>query len=127
MNGRRRVKEREAAERPRPEGPDEVWHQLQELLDEELTRLPDRYRIAVVLCDLEGRTLRSLFARRLVEPRVSHTDSVVSYAHATAAEIGAGLPDIVRGLLVPLYESFEFLEVPPQVVEEELNEMRQRG
>jgi hypothetical protein len=76
---------------------------------------------------LEGRTLRSLFARRLVEPRVSHTDSVVSYAHATAAEIGADLPDIVRGLLVPLYESFEFLEVSPQVVEEELNEMRQRG
>ncbi len=70
---------------------------------------------------------RSLFARRLVEPRVSHTDSVVSYAHPTAAEIGAGLPDIVHALLGPLYESFEFLEVRPEVVEEELNEMRQRG
>jgi len=28
---------------------------------------------------------------------------------------------------MPLYESFEFLEIHPQVVEEELNQMRQRG
>jgi predicted metalloprotease with PDZ domain len=34
----------------------EVWKDLRPLLDRELSRLPDKYRVAVVLCDLEGRT-----------------------------------------------------------------------
>lgn len=32
------------------------WDELLPVLDEELSRLPDRYRAVVVLCDLEGRT-----------------------------------------------------------------------
>jgi RNA polymerase sigma factor (sigma-70 family) len=34
----------------------EAWRELRPLLDEELNRLPDKFRSAVVLCDLEGRT-----------------------------------------------------------------------
>src|SRR5215469_16923515 len=41
------VPEPEAA---RPEG----WSDLRPLLDQELSQLPDKYRAAVVLCDLEG-------------------------------------------------------------------------
>ena len=38
---------------PAPEGPDP---ELAGIVQEELARLPDRYRLPVVLCDLEGRT-----------------------------------------------------------------------
>src|SRR5262245_43666886 len=58
MNTRRRANERRLADRPRPEAPEEVWQQLLPLLDDELGRLPDKYRIPIVLCDLEGRPIK---------------------------------------------------------------------
>lgn len=36
------------------------WPDLRPLLDEELSRLPDVYRVVIVLCDLEGRTRREV-------------------------------------------------------------------
>jgi RNA polymerase sigma factor (sigma-70 family) len=51
---RRRVKEREMS---RPEAlEDKVWRELQPLVDQALNRLPDKYRVPIVLCDLEGKT-----------------------------------------------------------------------
>jgi RNA polymerase sigma factor (sigma-70 family) len=46
---------------------DELWHDLQPVLDSELKRLPDNYRVAVVLCDLEGKSRRDA-ARQLGWP-----------------------------------------------------------
>jgi RNA polymerase sigma factor (sigma-70 family) len=54
---RRRARERQVTEIPESEVvPQEVWHDLQPLLDQELSRLPDKYRIPLVLCDLEGKS-----------------------------------------------------------------------
>ena len=44
-----------------------LWHDLLPVLDQELSRLPDKYRVAIVLCDLEGKT-RTEAARQLGEP-----------------------------------------------------------
>ena len=35
-----------------------VWRQVQDLLDDELSRLPDVVRVPLVLCELEGLTIK---------------------------------------------------------------------
>jgi RNA polymerase sigma factor (sigma-70 family) len=68
-NTRRRVREKQVRRMPEPEARDgtELAGDLRSLLDQELNRLPDKYRVAVVLCDLEARTRREA-ARQLGVP-----------------------------------------------------------
>ncbi len=65
----RRARERQVSAMPEPEAVEEtdVWRDLRPLLDRELNRLPDKYRVPIVLCDLEGRTRRDV-ARQLGIP-----------------------------------------------------------
>src|SRR5438876_2514624 len=59
---RRRAKEREM---PRREALDEdIWSKLRPLLDHELSHLPDKYRVPIVLCALESKS-RKEAARQL--------------------------------------------------------------
>jgi RNA polymerase sigma factor (sigma-70 family) len=54
---RRREQERRAATMPATEASDDVvWRDLRPVLDEELNRLPEKYRSPVLLCYLEGKT-----------------------------------------------------------------------
>jgi RNA polymerase sigma factor (sigma-70 family) len=62
---KRRVRERQVAEMPEPAvAEQELWSDLQPLLDAELSHLPDKYRVVIVLCELEGMT-RNEAAQRL--------------------------------------------------------------
>jgi RNA polymerase sigma factor (sigma-70 family) len=58
MNRKRHTKEREAGTILKHEAPSEVLQQVQMLLDAALGKLPKKYRIAIVLCDLEGKTIK---------------------------------------------------------------------
>jgi RNA polymerase sigma factor (sigma-70 family) len=56
---RRRARERQVTEMPEPAvAEQDIGRDWQPLLDEELSRLPDKYRAVIVLCDLEGKTRR---------------------------------------------------------------------
>src|SRR5262249_43068084 len=52
----RQQRERAAAPSAAGEPPDPSWREVQEVLHEELARLPEKYRAPLVLCFLEGRT-----------------------------------------------------------------------
>src|SRR5262245_27932302 len=65
---KRKARERQVTQMPEPAvAEQDLWNDLQPLLDQELSRLPDMYRVAIVLCDLEGMT-RKEAARRLGLP-----------------------------------------------------------
>ena len=73
LQARRTATRRRAREIQMTEMPDtatvqqDQWPDLQPLLDQELSRLPDKYRAVIVLCDLEGRTRKEV-ARQLRLP-----------------------------------------------------------
>jgi uncharacterized protein (TIGR03067 family) len=65
---KRRTKEKQVKLMPEPAAAaQDLWIDLQPLLDQELSRLPDKYRVAIVLCDLEGKTRKDA-ARQLAVP-----------------------------------------------------------
>jgi RNA polymerase sigma factor (sigma-70 family) len=62
-----RRKAKEAEPRPPFTPDDDGWADLRVALDEELSRLPDKYRTPIVLCDLQGATRKDA-ARQLGWP-----------------------------------------------------------
>ena len=64
---RRRARERPIGAIPDPPAPPAAGSDLAQVLDAEMSRLPDLYRVPLVLCDLEGRPRRDV-ARMLGIP-----------------------------------------------------------
>ncbi len=72
-NARRRGRETQVSELPHPTvEPPGAALELRPLLDEELSRLPDKYRVPMVLCELEGRSRKEVAGQlRLPEGTLS--------------------------------------------------------
>ncbi len=115
---RRRARERQGTEMPEPEArpsaPD-PWRDLRPLLDREVARLPDRYRAALVLCDLEGKNRREA-ARQLGLPegtvgsRLARARSLLAKRLARYESAGEGAP------LALLAHELAQPSVPPAVL-----------
>jgi RNA polymerase sigma-70 factor (ECF subfamily) len=98
---RRRARERKAGEMPRANKGNAAWEELLPALDEELARLPDKYRVALVLCDLEGKSRKEAafqlgwpegtVASRLVRARTMLAKRLAPYGRALSSGAVAGL------------------------------------
>ena len=68
MAGKRQAREKQVANLPELASVERSeWESVESLIDQELANLPDKYRIAVVLCDLEGKKGKDV-ARQLKIP-----------------------------------------------------------
>jgi len=65
---RRRAREKQVVHMPEPAVVEqELWNDLQPLLDQELSRLPDKYQVVILLCNMEGKSRKEV-ARQLALP-----------------------------------------------------------
>jgi RNA polymerase sigma factor (sigma-70 family) len=115
---RRRSRERQVSTMPEPEAPvaGDVWNDLRPLIDQELDRLADKYREAVVLCDLEGKTRkeaaqqlgvpegtlsgRLTTARRMLAGRLAGRGLTVSDETWAATMSGTAAANVPKSLLL---------------------------
>jgi RNA polymerase sigma factor (sigma-70 family) len=117
---KRGQRETQVANMPEPTAPEARDADLQALVDEELSRLPDRYRGVVVLCDLEGMTrgeaarelgipegsvasrlarARVMLAKRLMKRGVVFSSGSVAVVLSSGSASGAASPALVASTI----------------------------
>ena len=114
MNAKRHLKEKQA--RTAHQAGREAHEELLERLDHELNRLPDKYRVSVVLCELEGRSRKEVArllgvpegtlswrlaqAKKLLARRLSRYGTVAVAVLLAEGAASAGLSPILRASTV---------------------------
>jgi hypothetical protein len=110
-----------------------IWHTGEVLLHAaSLARvLGDEAALVTVRLDWNGLAGRRLTTwtspgRDLRPRRPAVQDSVSAVIEVVADRIDGRLPELVKGLLDPLYAAFDFFEPSALLVQEELNQLRSR-
>jgi RNA polymerase sigma factor (sigma-70 family) len=114
---KRKARERQVAEMPEPAVTEpDLWWDLQPLLDQELSHLPDKYRVVILLCDLQAKTRKEAagqlgvpegtVAGRLARARVMLVERLAR--HGLAVSGGA--------MAAVLAQNVATAGVPPSVV-----------
>jgi RNA polymerase sigma factor (sigma-70 family) len=117
MATKRRLRERQVADLPEPAAPPErVSEEVQRLLDLELSRLPDKYRVPIILCELEGKSYKE--AARLIGVSPGAVSVRLVRARAALAKRLArhGLAVSIASLATALSGRAASASVPAQLV-----------
>jgi hypothetical protein len=91
-------KAKEAELRPQSTPDDDRWGDLRTALDDELSRLPQKYRIPILLCDLEGATRKDA-ARQLGWPEGTVASRLANGRHLLARRLSRRGVAVSVGLL----------------------------
>jgi RNA polymerase sigma factor (sigma-70 family) len=120
---KRRMRERQVKEIPEPAAMPEpdLCHNVEPILDQELTRLPDKYRIAIVLCDLQGKTRKEV-ARQLRIPEGTLSSRLTTARAMLAKRLSRHGLEVAGGALASmLAEKAASAGVPNSVVDSTIN------
>jgi hypothetical protein len=112
---RRHRRERVVAVMPDPEMKPAEPDDWRPLLDHELNRLPEKYRTAVVLCDLEGRTRKDV-SRQLGVPEGTLSSRLASARRLLAERLGRHGITLSGGALAMARSESASAGVPPTLV-----------
>jgi RNA polymerase sigma factor (sigma-70 family) len=110
---KRRSREKQVMEMPEPDVLHEFHDDLQSVLDEELRRLPERFRRVVVLCDLEGKT-RKQAARQLGCPEGTVASRLATARKVLAKRLQQRGLAISGGMLSAMLPEVASAVVPPR-------------
>jgi RNA polymerase sigma factor (sigma-70 family) len=115
---RRLAREKPVHPLPEPavEGGVDPGRELRPLLDQELNRLPEKYRLPVVLCDLEGNTFRDV-AQQLGIPAGTLSGRLTTAREMLARRLARhGLTLSAGALTAALSPGVASVSVPPPLV-----------
>src|SRR5229473_8244820 len=98
-SAKRRAKEAKVVREPQT--PEDTWADLRPVLDQELQRLPAKYRAVLVLCDLEGKT-RKEAARQIGCPEGTVASRLASARVMLAKRLSRYAPAISGGVLAAM-------------------------
>jgi RNA polymerase sigma factor (sigma-70 family) len=116
---KRRAREKQVTNMPEPQparaNPD-AWLVVRPFVDEALSRLPDKYRVAIVVCDLEGKT-RKEAARQLGVAEGTVASRLARARTMLAKRLACHLPGVSAAtLLAVLCQNAMAASAPAQLV-----------
>ncbi len=115
LAAKRKQRERQVVYMPESaEVETDLWPDLQPLLDQELSRLSDKYRAVIVLCDLEGKT-RKEAARQLGVPEGTVAGRLARARKMLAKRLGRRGVALSGGLLATIVSRAASAGVPASV------------